>query len=222
MEGDVMLECKAVIFDLDGTLVDSSACIEEIWKLWCSDNNINYNKLISVSHGRPTLETMQDFLPSADKKMTDWFLKYELARADNLKLITGAKNIIEKLPVNSWAIATSGVNNLAIARIKGAGLPLPNALITADKIKKGKPDPESFIKAADLLGVKINECVIFEDSIPGILAGHASNAKVVGVKTHLKEKDMPGVAFSINDYDELELNVEKINKNYVLKFNKKI
>jgi mannitol-1-/sugar-/sorbitol-6-phosphatase len=216
-----MIECKAVIFDLDGTLVDSSECIEKIWRKWCVEYNINFNNLIAVSHGRPTLETMKEFLPSADTKMADWFLEQEMNETEDLKQIEGAAEFIEKLPKNLWGIATSGVINLASARIEGAGLSIPNVLITADKIEKGKPDPESFIKAAAQLGVKPEECIIFEDSKPGIKAGIASGATVIGIKMHLQEEEMTDAVFTINNFSELVLNVVSTQNGKILKINKK-
>ena len=199
-----MIKCKAVIFDLDGTLVDSSECIEKVWKLWCTENNVDYDKLLPVSLGRPALDTMREFLPEAGPEMSDWFFEHEIRETGDLKPILGATEFISKLPFEKWSVATSGVYELASSRLESAGLPLPVVFVTADRVKKAKPDPESFLKAAEELGYKPEECVVFEDSRAGVEAAVKAGMKLVGVRTSLD--NIPEADIQISSYKELLVN----------------
>ena len=176
------IECDAIIFDLDGTLVDSEICIEKMWRIWAKENDIDYQKIISVATGRTTFETMKIVAPEkATKKMADDFAERESLETEGLKQIPGAQKLLESIPKGLWAIATSGSKLLATSRLFNTGLPLPETLITSDDITNGKPDPEPFLKAAFHLGVASEKCVVFEDSAVGIDAALAAGAKVIGV-----------------------------------------
>lgn len=178
-----IFECDAIIFDLDGTLVDSAICIEKMWRIWAKENNVDYQKISSVAAGRTTLETMKIVAPDlATKKMADDFAKRESNETEGLKQIDGAKEILESFPKELWAIATSGSKLLATSRITNSGLPFPKTLVTSDDITNGKPNPEPFLQAAYRLGVIPEKCVIFEDSVSGIEAAVAAGAKVIGMK----------------------------------------
>lgn len=179
---EVAIHCEAIIFDLDGTLVDSAVCIEKVWKSWAAENSIDYKEIEAVFTGRTTLETMQLVAPQiASKELADAFALRESKETEGLKQIKGAKALLDTLPKGLWAIATSGSRVLATSRIQASGLTLPQVLVTSDDVTKGKPNPEPFIKAANLLDVKPENCLVFEDSNAGIQAALAAGAKVIGI-----------------------------------------
>lgn len=194
--------CDAIIFDLDGTLVDSAICIEKMWRIWAKENNVDYHKIASVAAGRTTLETMKIVAPElATKKMADKFAERESKETEGLKQINGAKEVLESIPKEYWAIATSGSKLLATSRITSAGLPFPEILVTSDDITNGKPNPEPFLKAAHRLGVVPEKCVVFEDSITGINAAVAAGAKVIAIKT----PKLSGLDSAIFDLTDVEI-----------------
>ena len=117
-------------------------------------------------------------------KWENGFLQQELDNTKELITIKGACGLVNKLPEDKWAIATSGVIELAAKRLRTAGLPIPKVFITADKVGNGKPHPESFLKAAEGLNVTPEDCVIFEDSGPGIIAALRAGAKVIAVNSN--------------------------------------
>ena len=181
---------KAMLFDMDGTLVNSLISAEWIWKEWARDHGLDVEKFIPTIHGKRSVETIAALnLSGVDPEVEAMKItNKEIEHVEGIVEIPGAKNFLEKIPKHQWAIVTSAPRALAIARIKAAQLPMPEILITAEDVSIGKPNPACFIMAAKNLGVDIKECLIFEDAIAGIDAAHASGAQVVVVTcTHQKE-----------------------------------
>jgi mannitol-1-/sugar-/sorbitol-6-phosphatase len=178
------LTCKAILFDMDGTLVDSTRVVERAWRRWAEPHAIPLETLLEFSHGRPTLATMAHFRPGVDhSRALDEMARYEETELDGIVSVPGAAQVLDALRDHPWAVVTSAWRTLAEARIRAAGLPLPPVIVPVDEIRNGKPDPESFLRAAELLKVAARECVVFEDTRPGIDAGLAAGMRVVGLLT---------------------------------------
>jgi mannitol-1-/sugar-/sorbitol-6-phosphatase len=181
---EVVLECDAVLFDMDGTLVDSRQLVERTWLRWASEHGIARDAILAVAHGRTTFETMQLVAPHLATPE-------EAARLDALEAeedggetaAPGAAALLAALPRQRWAVVTSAVRDLALRRIVGVGLPAPPLLIGADDVVAGKPDPEGYILAARRLGVAPSRCVVLEDTTPGVKAARAAGARVIGLRT---------------------------------------
>ncbi len=177
-------DVQAVLFDMDGTLVDSRAIVERMWLLWAAQHNLDPKAILAVAHGRRTLETMQ--LVAPDLATLD-----EAARLDALEeqqeggetAVPGAAELLLALPSDRWAVVTSAPYHLARRRIAGVGLPLPRVLVGAYDVKMGKPDPEGYVLAARQLGVDVSRTIVFEDTPPGVAAGRAAGARVIGMTT---------------------------------------
>jgi sugar-phosphatase len=177
------LTCAALLCDLDGTLVDSSAVIERCWRIWADEYGLDADAVIGISHGRRSEDTVAELFASAADRAR------ALARIDSLELadlegvvpVPGAAGFLARLRTGSWAVVTSGSRALMTARIEAARLPTPGVLITAEDVTAGKPDPEGYLLAARRLGVAAADCVVVEDAPAGIQAGKAMGARVLAV-----------------------------------------
>jgi mannitol-1-/sugar-/sorbitol-6-phosphatase len=184
MENDVTLACKAVLFDMDGTLVDSTRAVELAWSRWASKYNLPLETVLSFSHGRPTISTLEHFFPGRDHTADIREMEgREETQIEDISPIPGALHVIQALENRPWAIVTSAWRKLAEARVLAAGLALPKIIVPVDEIENGKPHPEGFLKAAQQLGVAPQDCLVFEDTRPGIDAGLNAGMQVVGLLT---------------------------------------
>jgi sugar-phosphatase len=176
--------CDAVLFDLDGVLVDSKHCVERHWLEWANRHHLNTDKVLHYAHGRRTVETIHLVAPLLDAELEARELEAgEANDTAGLVKIPGALELIQSIPPNAWGIATSGTHATASTRLAFGGLPVPDVLISAEDVGAGKPDPESYLFAAMMLEVKPTRCVVIEDAPAGIQAGHAAGMHVVGVIT---------------------------------------
>jgi sugar-phosphatase len=176
---------------MDGTLVDSTAVVERGWAWWAKRHQLPLEEILRFSHGRPTSATYEHFLPGIDHtpELAE-MLAFEETELDGITAAPGAEMVITAALQGAWAIVTSATRKLAVARISAAGLPLPKVLIPVDEIKRGKPDPEGFLLAAERLGVNPKECLVFEDTSPGIQAGLNAGMQVIGLLTTMTVQDL--------------------------------
>jgi len=178
------LTAAAALFDMDGTLVDSTAVVEAIWRDFCRDHGVDESVLLPWSHGRRTPDTVRHFLPHLAgaelAAVVDDLEAREQTTMTGVVPIAGAGELLARLDI-PWAVVTSAPRRLAVRRMAEAGLRLPEVLVPADEIDNGKPHPEGYLRAAELLGVPPAECVAFEDAEPGLRSAVASGARVVVV-----------------------------------------
>jgi sugar-phosphatase len=180
----VRLRCEALLFDLDGVLVDSRAVVERTWRHWAQRHDLDPTNLLRVAHGRRTRETLQAVVPHLDlASEVAWLDAAELADVDGLVAVTGALRLLSALPASAWAVVTSGGRTLAQRRLAAAGVPIPSVLVASEDVTLGKPAPEGYQLAAKRLGCGPESCVVFEDAPPGVAAGRAAGARVVAVTT---------------------------------------
>jgi sugar-phosphatase len=173
-----------VLFDMDGTLVDSTRVVENAWRWWVEQHGFPIETVLSFSHGRPTIATMEHFLPGQDHtEELDKMARYEETELEGILAVPGATQVVRALQNHPWAIVTSAWRTLAEARVIAAGLPLPKVIVPVDEIRNGKPDPEGFLLAAEQLGVAPEQCLVFEDTRPGIEAGLNAGMQVVAILT---------------------------------------
>ncbi len=182
MSGPLQLRCAAVLFDLDGVLVDSAECVERTWHRWALEHRLDPVQVIGVAHGRRTLETVKLVAPQLDAAEEVAALESgESTTTDGIYEMAGARELLHTLPPNTWAIVTSGTWAIASLRIRHTGLPMPRVLVCADEIQRGKPDPEGYLLAASRLERAPEECVVIEDTPAGLEAAHAAGMRAVGV-----------------------------------------
>src|SRR4249919_1076900 len=178
------LTAAAALFDMDGTLVDSTAVVETLWRRFCGEHGIDVETVLDYSHGRRTPDIVDRFLPDAPEADVDAVVAElearELDVTDGIVEIPGAAALLRTLTV-PWAVVTSAPRDLAVQRMRAAGLPLPEVLVPADGLAHGKPHPEGYLRAAELLGVDARQCVAFEDAGPGVRSALDAGARVVVV-----------------------------------------
>lgn len=178
------LSCAAILFDLDGVLVESRAAVERQWAIWAREHHLDPDKVIPIAHGRPTIETIRELAPHLDASAEARTMEQrEIADLDGVRAIAGAAGLLAAIPGDRWAVVTSGTRDLATVRLRAVGLPVPPTMISASDIARGKPDPEPYLKGAAALRSQPRECVVIEDAPSGIRAGKAAGMRVIAVPT---------------------------------------
>ncbi|MGV9253984.1 HAD-IA family hydrolase [Streptomyces sp. NPDC003697] len=185
MTATAVLTARALLLDMDGTLVDSDAVVERIWRRWADRHGLGGDEVMKVVHGRQGHASMALLLPGRPRELNlsenARMLAEETSDMDGVIPVPGAPEFLASLRGLPHALVTSADVALSTARMAAAGLPLPDVRVTAESVGASKPDPEGFLKGAAELGVAPADCVVFEDSGAGIAAGRAAGARVVGV-----------------------------------------
>ena len=197
----------AAIFDLDGTLVDSSAVVERQWSIWARHHGIEPRLLMEVVHGRPSIQTMRMFRPETTREESLAFDAIEAADLEGVQPVAGAREAIaacERQQI-AWAIVTSGTLPMATNRLNACGLPIPAVFVTVEQTERGKPAPDPFLRAATLLKIEPSRCTVFEDSPPGIHAGKAANMRVIALRTTHTADHLSGADAVVGDLSEVEI-----------------
>ena len=182
------IHCAALLFDLDGVLINSTPAVARVWHRWAVEHGFNPEQVVARAHGRPSLTTVREYLPNADHQAENREVeRREIEDLEGVVPLPGALELLSSLPEDRWTIVTSCTRPLAEVRIKAAGLPLPKKLITSNDITHGKPNPEPFLKGASVLGFPASECVVLEDVPAGVSAGKAAGASVIAFTTTVQE-----------------------------------
>src|SRR5437660_8242500 len=183
--------CRAVLFDLDGVLVDSTPAVARAWAGWAREHGFEPDEVVKKAHGRPSISTIRELLPHADHAAEDREMeRREIADVEGVIPLPGAMELLKALPLERWAIVTSCTRALAHVRIAAAGLPKPKHLVTSTDVKHGKPDPEPYLKGAQIVGVPASECIVIEDAPAGIRAGKAAGARVIALRTTASDAEL--------------------------------
>lgn len=183
--------CAALLFDLDGVLVDSTPAVTRVWTQWARERGFDAERVVRLAHGRPSLSTVRDLLPDADHEAENREVeRREIADLEGVAPLPGARELLASLPAERYAIVTSCTRKLAEVRLRAAGLPRPEFFITSSDIVHGKPHPEPYLKAAAKLGAAPQQCVVVEDVPSGIRAGKAAGARVVAFTTTMEAAEL--------------------------------
>ena len=173
----------AFLFDMDGVLLDSRRVVERTWRRWGERHGIPVEPILRIAHGRRTRDTLRATVPHlATDEEVDWLDATELADLD-IQPIPGARELVASLPPNRWTVVTSAGRELARLRLGAVGIELPAHAVTSEDITNGKPSPEGYLLGAHRLGFAAKECLVVEDTHPGLAAGQAAGAKLLGVTT---------------------------------------
>jgi sugar-phosphatase len=200
---------RALLFDMDGTVLDSTASAERVWGAWAIEHGLDVETFLPTIHGARTVDRIASLqLPGINPEVeAQRITEGEIVAIDGIVEISGAANFLRSLPADRWAIVTSAPLELAKARLKAAGLPLPPVLVTSEDVTIGKPDPECYELAAQRLGVNVNECLVFEDAAVGVLAAQAAGARVIVISANQIHPIEPGCT-TIPTYNDLIARVD--------------
>ncbi|WP_082297403.1 HAD-IA family hydrolase [Microbacterium sp. GCS4] len=184
------ISARALLLDMDGTLVDSTAVVERLWLSWAEPHGLDPATVLGVIHGRQGHQSMAIMLPERDHSINlvenQQMLATEASDVDGVIEISGAGAFLRSLEGLPHAIVTSANVPLMNARMTAAGLTVPELAVTAESVSASKPDPEGFLLGASLLGIAPADCIVFEDSGAGIQAAHAAGMRVIGIGAHAR------------------------------------
>ncbi|WP_020651942.1 HAD-IA family hydrolase [Massilia niastensis] len=194
----------AFLFDMDGTILTSIIAAERVWSAWARSHGLDVEAFLPTIHGKRTEDTIRNLgLPGVDPVLEARRITLaEVEDVAGIEAIAGVAAFLDSLPPQRWAIVTSAPRALAEARIAAAGLPLPAVLVAAEDVARGKPAPDPFLLGAEKLGMRPQDCLVFEDTLAGLQAAQAAGMdSIVVTATHHQPLDTS--ATDVPDYDEL-------------------
>jgi sugar-phosphatase len=196
----VRIHCKAILLDMDGILISSIGSVERSWTKWALLRGVDPALARETAHGRRAVETIAKFRPDLDsEKELKVIEDIEIDDNEGLTVLPGVLQLLAALPPDRWTVVTSATERLARVRMSTGGIPVPARLITAERVKRGKPDPEPFLAGAALLGVAPSDCVVFEDSPSGVMAGRDAGCIVVATTFSHPAESLEAAHYVVRD-----------------------
>jgi len=202
------LLAAALLFDLDGVLADSTRSVVRAWSAWARRVGIEPEELLPKVHGRRAIETIRAARPDldAEAELATLVADETTDNADTDE-IPGARALVSALPLDAWAIVTSGLREVATARLVASGVPIPRVMITAESIERGKPDPDCYLKGAAALGVEPRECIVVEDAPIGAAAARAAGMRLIALTTTHRADQLEPADLILPDLSHLAVRV---------------
>ncbi|WP_019616109.1 HAD-IA family hydrolase [Psychromonas ossibalaenae] len=204
-----MLVTKALLFDLDGTLVDTTTAVETLWEAWADKHKIDAAPIFAEMHGTHGKVIIAKYAPHLDIKteITQLLIDEEkLSR--NVTAVPGAKSMLENLGEVPWGIVTMSSKRVALTKLKAAGLPVPHILVTADDVLQSKPDPAPYLKGAQWLDIEPQNCLVFEDAQAGIESGLNAGMSVAQIMHAGHCEQINGTLKTFNNWADIQINMD--------------
>src|SRR5580700_2373510 len=203
-----LIQCSAVLFDMDGVLVDSTPAVARVWTSWALEHALVPDTVVRQAHGRPSLATIIELLPNGDHAAENREVeRREIEDIADVVALPGALPLLQTIPRHRWAVVTSATRALAEVRLRAAGLPIPRHLVTSNDLQRGKPFPDPYLKGAEILKMAPTDCVVAEDAASGVRAGKAAGARVLALLTTSSETELlsAGANWIADDLSTLSL-----------------
>ncbi|HXO38821.1 MAG TPA: HAD-IA family hydrolase [Candidatus Acidoferrum sp.] len=189
----MIFSAKAILFDMDGVLMDSTPSVERVWRAWALAHGLDPDSVVAQAHGRRSIETVRVVAPQLDAEKENVIVEQmEIDDKEGVTALPGAAELLAHLPDARFAIVTSATRPLAVARLGYAGLSVPRHMVTAEDVVHGKPSPEPFLKGAALLGFPPADCLVFEDTAAGIASARAAGMHAVALQTTYPPDQLQG------------------------------
>ncbi|HEV2987710.1 MAG TPA: HAD family hydrolase [Candidatus Angelobacter sp.] len=205
----MIFRCKAILFDMDGVLVNSGNAVERVWRRWAIAHDLDPAYVIEHAHGRRSAETLRVIAPELEADQENLKVEQmEIEDKEGIVAVPGAQQLLSRLPQDRFTIVTSATPGLAVARLEHVGIPIPKRFITADDVVKGKPSPEPYLKGAALLGVEPADCLVFEDTPAGIRAAQSAGMKVIALQTTYPPEELRAADAMVRSLEDVEVLVE--------------
>jgi sugar-phosphatase len=205
--------CSAILFDLDGVLVDSTASVDREWRTWAREQGVDEEKVIAIAHGVRTIEVIRSMAPHLDAEAEVRRLESrEADHQEGVAVMPGAAELVRGVPDGRWCVVTSGTRPLAAARLRWAGIPVPKVMITADDVVNGKPDPEPYLKGASGLGFDPRECLVIEDAPAGIQSARAGGMKVIGMASTFAASELKAADGVVQELAQIQVRMDGAGK----------
>src|SRR5712691_935825 len=205
----MQFRCSALLFDLDGVLVDSRAVVERTCRRWALRHQLDPDEVLRIAHGRRTRDTVKAAAPHLETvREAAWRDAVELADIDGRNAVPGSPELLAALPPTSWAVVTSCGRALAELRLTSVGLPIPRIVVTREDVAHGKPAPDGYRLGAKRLGQDAAACIVFEDAPAGIAAARNAGARVIALTTTLASRDLVGADATIADFTAIRVRPE--------------
>ena len=208
----IQINCRGLLLDMDGVLVDSTPAVARVWTRWALKHNLDPDSTVELAHGRTSLASIREFLPHADTAVhlaeNDWMERAEIEDIADVIALPGAQALLATVPRGQLTVVTSATRALAEVRLRAAGLwDHVRHLVTASEIRHGKPDPEPYLKGAAALRLPPLDCIVIEDAPSGTLSGKAAGARVLALRTTTGDTALlaAGADWIINDCSSLRL-----------------
>lgn len=196
----VTIHCKGILFDMDGILISSLGSVERSWSKWATLHGVDPAQAISIAHGRRAVETIAALRPDLDAIAELRLIEdIEIEDDEGLAVLPGVLELLASLPLDRWTVVTSATERLARVRLAAGGIRVPERIVTAESVAKGKPDPAPFLAGAALLGFAPEECVVFEDSASGVKAGRAAGCTVVATTFSHPIESLAAAHYMVHD-----------------------
>lgn len=202
------ISCAALLFDMDGVLVDSTPAVARVWARWAARHGFDAAEVVHRAHGRPSITTVREYLPNGDHLAENREIERdEICDLDGIVPLPGALQLLSALPRGRWTIVTSCSRRLAEVRLKTSGLPRPEVFVTSSDIQNGKPAPDPYLKGAEALGFAPQDCVVVEDAPAGVRSGKAAGARVIALRTTMTERELwdAGADWLVRDCSSIRL-----------------
>jgi mannitol-1-/sugar-/sorbitol-6-phosphatase len=200
--------CSAILFDLDGVLLDSTRVVEQQYTFWAQEHGLNPAEVMKAAHGVRTMEVVRRVAPHLDAEAETLKIEQREAAAEGIVPVPGAIALVDSIPRGLWGVVTSGTRFLATTRMRKFGIPIPDVLVTADDVKNGKPDGEPYRRGAEWLGFEPSTCLVVEDAPAGIRAGHAAGMKVISLPTTCAREELQEADVVVSGLHQIHVSLD--------------
>ncbi|MGW1674559.1 HAD-IA family hydrolase [Streptomyces sp. NPDC002324] len=195
---------EAILFDVDGVLIDSGAAHERVWKAWAERRELDPDHVFAVTQGKRRVDTLRALAPHRSEDEENELLNALMAKEEaSIRAYSGVSALLRDLAPDRWAVVTSSRGDAIVRRFEAEGLPVPAVRICAENVPEGKPSPLGYLAAAKALAVDPAACVVVEDSPAGVEAGLAAGCTVYAVASTRPAEQLRKAHVTYESFDQI-------------------